>query len=61
MAGRRRAIEPAPSRWVFPNDPAALAAAAGDGEVVGVGADLEPGTLWRPTGPGCFPCRPDGA
>ncbi len=55
MAGRRRAIEPAPSRWVFPNDPAALAAAAGDGEVVGVGADLEPGTILAAYRAGLFP------
>src|SRR5487761_1561728 len=46
--GRRRtdrAVEPAPSRWAFPADPAVLAAAASEGEVVAVGADLEPGTL----------------
>jgi leucyl/phenylalanyl-tRNA--protein transferase len=51
----RRAIEPPPSRWVFPNDPAALAAAAGDGEVVGVGADLQPGTLLAAYRSGLFP------
>jgi leucyl/phenylalanyl-tRNA--protein transferase len=49
------AIEPPPSRWVFPNDPVALAAAAGDGEVVGLGADLHPGTLLAAYRSGLFP------
>jgi leucyl/phenylalanyl-tRNA--protein transferase len=40
---------------VFPNDPGALAAAAGDGEVVGLGADLEPGTLLAAYRSGLFP------
>jgi leucyl/phenylalanyl-tRNA--protein transferase len=40
---------------VFPNDPAVLAAAAGDGEVVGIGADLEPGTLLAAYRSGLFP------
>ena len=48
-------MEPPPSRWVFPNDPAALAATAGDGEVVGMGADLEPGTLLAAYRSGLFP------
>ena len=56
--GRRRtdrAVEPAPSRWAFPADPAVLAAAAGEGEVVAVGADLEPGTLLAAYRAGLFP------
>jgi leucyl/phenylalanyl-tRNA--protein transferase len=50
-----KATEPPPSRWVFPNDPIALAAAAGNGEVVGLGADLEPGTLLAAYRSGLFP------
>jgi leucyl/phenylalanyl-tRNA--protein transferase len=50
-----KATEPPPSRWVFPSDPATLAAAAGDGEVVAVGADLEPGTLLAAYRSGLFP------
>jgi leucyl/phenylalanyl-tRNA--protein transferase len=50
-----RAVEPPPSRWVFPDDPARLAAAAGGGEVVGIGADLEPGTLLAAYRSGLFP------
>jgi leucyl/phenylalanyl-tRNA---protein transferase len=50
-----RAVEPPRSRWVFPDDPATLAAAAGDNEVVGVGADLEPGTLLAAYRAGVFP------
>jgi leucyl/phenylalanyl-tRNA--protein transferase len=50
-----KATEPPTSRWVFPNDPGALAAAAGDGEVVGLGADLEPGTLLAAYRSGLFP------
>jgi leucyl/phenylalanyl-tRNA--protein transferase len=40
---------------VFPSDPAAIAAAAGAGEVVGLGADLEPGTLLAAYRSGLFP------
>ncbi len=50
-----RVIEPPPSRWVFPNDPGTLAAAAGHGEVVGVGADLQPGTILAAYRAGLFP------
>jgi leucyl/phenylalanyl-tRNA--protein transferase len=50
-----RALEPPPSRWVFPNDPVNLADAAGGGEVVGIGADLEPGTLLAAYRSGLFP------
>lgn len=51
----RPAVEPPGSRWVFPTDPADLAAAAGDTEVIGVGADLEPGTLLAAYRAGVFP------
>ncbi|HEY3811098.1 MAG TPA: leucyl/phenylalanyl-tRNA--protein transferase [Acidimicrobiales bacterium] len=49
------ATEPPASRWAFPNDPARLAQAAGDSEVVGVGADIEPGTLLAAYRSGVFP------
>jgi leucyl/phenylalanyl-tRNA--protein transferase len=42
-------VEPTPSRWVFPTDPPRR------GEVVGVGADLEPGTLLLAYRSGLFP------
>lgn len=45
-------IEPPPSRWALPP-----AAAAGDHEVAGVGADLEPGTLLAAYRGGLFPMR----
>jgi leucyl/phenylalanyl-tRNA--protein transferase len=48
-------VEPPPSRWVFPDSVAAIAAAAGDGEVIGVGADLEPGTVLAAYRHGLFP------
>ncbi len=48
-------IEPPPSRWTFPSGAPAIAAAAGDGEVVGVGADLEPGTILAAYRGGLFP------
>jgi leucyl/phenylalanyl-tRNA---protein transferase len=47
-----RPIEPAPTRWALPE-----AADAGDGEVAGVGADLEPGTLLAAYRRGLFPMR----
>jgi leucyl/phenylalanyl-tRNA---protein transferase len=50
-----RPIEPPPSRWTFPSTVAELARAAGDGEVVGVGADLEPGTILSAYRHGMFP------
>ncbi|MGA3219886.1 MAG: leucyl/phenylalanyl-tRNA--protein transferase [Acidimicrobiales bacterium] len=40
-----RPIEPPPSRWQFPCTARAQADLAGTGEVVGIGADLQPGTL----------------
>jgi leucyl/phenylalanyl-tRNA--protein transferase len=45
-------IEPPPSRWALP-----AAEAAGDHEVAGVGADLEPGTLLAAYRSGLFPMR----
>jgi leucyl/phenylalanyl-tRNA--protein transferase len=45
-------IEPSPTRWALPE-----AADAGDGEVAGVGADLEPGTLLAAYRRGLFPMR----
>lgn len=53
----RRAVEPQPTRWEFPSDPAVLAVAAGTsgGEIVAVGADLEPGTLLAAYRNGLFP------
>src|ERR1700716_621376 len=43
-------IEPPPSRWTMP-DPRM----AGDDEIVGVGADLEPGTVLTASRAGIFP------
>jgi leucyl/phenylalanyl-tRNA--protein transferase len=50
-----RPIEPPPSRWTFPTTVAEIARAAGEGEVVGVGADLEPGTVLSAYRNGLFP------
>jgi leucyl/phenylalanyl-tRNA---protein transferase len=43
-------VEPAPSQWTFP-DPSR----AGEGEVVGLGGDLEPGTILTAYRQGIFP------
>jgi leucyl/phenylalanyl-tRNA--protein transferase len=48
----RRPIEPPPTRWALPEP-----ADAGNGEVAGVGADLEPGTLLAAYRSGLFPMR----
>lgn len=48
-------VEPSPSRWSFPETEGEIARAAGDGEVVGVGADLEPGTILAAYRHGLFP------
>lgn len=45
-------VEPPPSRWALP-----AADGPSDGEVVGVGADLEPGTLLAAYRSGIFPMR----
>jgi len=48
-------VEPPPSRWVLP-DPAEL----GAGDLVGVGADLEPGTLLAAYRSAVFPMPVEG-
>jgi leucyl/phenylalanyl-tRNA---protein transferase len=48
-------VEPPSSRWSFPTTVSEIAAAAGEGEVIGVGADLEPGTLLAAYRHGLFP------
>lgn len=61
MARTARAVEPPASRWIFPSEPPGAddaGAAGGQGraeEVVGVGADLEPGTLLSAYRTGLFP------
>jgi leucyl/phenylalanyl-tRNA--protein transferase len=45
-------VEPRATRWALPP-----ADAAGDGEVAGIGADLEPGTLLAAYRSGLFPMR----
>jgi leucyl/phenylalanyl-tRNA--protein transferase len=49
-----RAVEPAASKWVFPAEPPEPVR-RGTPEVVGVGADLEPGTLLAAYRSGVFP------
>jgi leucyl/phenylalanyl-tRNA--protein transferase len=44
-----------PSRWEFPDRVEAIAAAAGDTELVAVGADLQPGTILAAYRAGMFP------
>ena len=56
----RAAVEPPPSPWVFPAEPPGGADAGHRepgraGEIVGVGADLEPGTLLQAYRTGVFP------
>jgi leucyl/phenylalanyl-tRNA--protein transferase len=48
-------VEPPPSRWQFPCTPRAQASLACAGEVVGTGADLQPGTLLAAYRCGLFP------
>ena len=48
-------LEPPPSRWSFPAGAEAIAAAAGGAEVIGVGADLLPGTVLAAYRAGLFP------
>jgi leucyl/phenylalanyl-tRNA--protein transferase len=48
-------VEPPLCRWAFPPDADAMALAAGEGEVVGLGADLEPGTVLAAYRHGVFP------
>jgi leucyl/phenylalanyl-tRNA--protein transferase len=47
--------EPPPSRWSFPASIEEINFAAGKGEIVGVGADLEPGTVLAAYRAGLFP------
>ncbi|MGH9093781.1 MAG: leucyl/phenylalanyl-tRNA--protein transferase [Acidimicrobiales bacterium] len=49
------APEPPPTRWRFPTSAAEIAEIAGDTEVAGVGADLEPGTVLAAYRSGLFP------
>jgi leucyl/phenylalanyl-tRNA---protein transferase len=53
-------VEPPPSRWDFPCSASAQAVATGGGEVVGTGADLEPGTLLAAYRCGLFPMPAGG-
>ena len=48
-------VEPPATKWAFPCGPASIAAAVGPGEVVGTGADLEPGTILAAYRQGIFP------
>ena len=48
-------VQPPPSTWQFPCAAEAQASVAGTGEVVGVGADLQPGTLLAAYRCGLFP------
>jgi leucyl/phenylalanyl-tRNA--protein transferase len=48
-------VEPTPSRWSFPDTVEEISAAAGDGEIVGIGADLAPGTVLSAYRHGLFP------
>ncbi|HUC14145.1 MAG TPA: leucyl/phenylalanyl-tRNA--protein transferase [Acidimicrobiales bacterium] len=50
-----RPVQPPQSTWQFPCSAEAQASAAGTGEVVGVGADLQPGTLLAAYRCGLFP------
>ena len=50
-----RLVQPPPTAWAFPCSAAAQALAAGAGEVVGIGADLQPGTLLAAYRCGLFP------
>jgi leucyl/phenylalanyl-tRNA---protein transferase len=50
-----RPVQPPPTQWSFPCNANAQAVAAGTGEVVGVGADLQPGTLLAAYRCGLFP------
>src|SRR5579872_6963247 len=51
----QRPVEPPASRWNFPASLEEIDFAARDGEIVGVGADLEPGTLLAAYRAGLFP------
>ncbi len=55
MVERFMPVEPPPTRWEFPAEAGAIADAAGVSEVIGVGADLEPGTVLAAYRSGLFP------
>jgi leucyl/phenylalanyl-tRNA---protein transferase len=48
-------VEPPPTRWSFPASVEEIEAVAGDNEVAGIGADLEPGTILAAYQAGLFP------
>jgi leucyl/phenylalanyl-tRNA---protein transferase len=48
-------VEPPATSWAFPSGHDEIARAVGDGQVVGVGADLEPGTILAAYRRGIFP------
>jgi leucyl/phenylalanyl-tRNA--protein transferase len=48
-------IDPGPCRWAFPDGLRAVSSAAGSGELVATGADLEPSTLLAAYRAGLFP------
>jgi len=52
-------VEPPPSRWELP-DPSPSTADEPGGDVIAVGADLEPGTVLAAYRRGLFPMRADG-
>lgn len=54
-ASVERPIQPPASEWEFPCSAGAQEAVAGTGEVVGIGADLQPGTLLAAYRCGLFP------
>jgi leucyl/phenylalanyl-tRNA---protein transferase len=53
--GQGQPVQPPPTQWAFPCSAGDQALAAGPGEVVGVGADLQPGTLLAAYRCGLFP------
>ncbi len=55
-----RPVPPPPSRWQFPCTARVQASLAGTGEVVGIGADMEPGTLLAAYRCGLFPMPVQG-
>jgi len=57
--GRVQPVEPPPSRWELP-DPSPSTADEPGGDVIAVGADLEPGTVLAAYRRGLFPMRADG-
>jgi leucyl/phenylalanyl-tRNA---protein transferase len=54
-ASVERPVQPPATEWAFPCSAGAQEAVAGTGEVVGIGADLQPGTLLAAYRCGLFP------